>query len=338
MAINPEPPVPGLINYDYRHGADFLPPAHLIKRGPTRGVDPSMVPEIQVDTTYDEDEILANQPVPRVLPVFLGLRTALANRRIERANNRLQDVSKLHRVARHVGHSILAGRSYMDAQTAGQPNLNRPSTRKELHTARKLDKISTRRRRAGSRVYATSRSSIAPVSASRAERKNARRNAREHDSTKANISKYDDRFRSVIRNPAKKADRVTARRDRAVAKREALDYAAERRAAKIRQMRDELTGSARALGQEIAEQHQDSLDLTKEQAERLRINAVRSGRLAVQGTVALTKFYKEVGQNAGNLYWQGGKYVARQTAKHTSRASAKVKSKVRSRKSERNDR
>lgn len=346
MAINPEPPVLGLINYDYRRGADFVPPAHLIKRGPSRGVDPSMVPEIQVDTTYDENEILANQPTPRVLPVFIGLRTALATRSIERANNRLQDLSRLHRVSRHIGHSILAGRSYMDAETAGQPNLNRPSSREELRTARKLDKISTRRRRAGSRIYATSLSSTPPVSASWAESREAHKNAREHDKTRANVDKYNDRFRAVIRNPAEKAASITARRNRAVAKREALDQAfarrdirRQRRVEKIRQMRNDVKGSAHALSEEIIERHYESWDMTREQAERLAKASARAGKLVLDETVATTQtavkggkytteFYAEVARGAADIYWRAAKYATRQSARGAHGAVTKTKSTI----------
>lgn len=234
MPINPRAPVSGPIDFDSRHGDDFVPPPHLIKQTPLLEADPDLIPDNPVDTSYNRHDILATEPLPKVRPILLGVRKAFADRAIKRSNERLETLARKQQVLRYVGEALLTNRLYTEAEVDGQPNLNRPSTKEEQRAAEKLDKIATKRRRVGAHAHAMSHNLAPPVSATRAEAKHVRRSTKKHSRAQARLDNLESQFRKTVEQPSRQASRVIARRNRAVAKREAIDQAAERRSGKIR--------------------------------------------------------------------------------------------------------
>ncbi|HET7060354.1 MAG TPA: hypothetical protein VFH99_03515 [Candidatus Saccharimonadales bacterium] len=323
MAINPRPPRLGPVDFNHRHGSDFVAPPHLIKRqAPGVGVDPSMLPDADIDISYDPAEILAAEPIPQVRPIFLGLRKVLADRRIERSNDRLQDLARKHNVLRYAGRAILSGNSYAHAEINGEPNRNRPSTQEEVRAVEKLGKIHTKRRRAGTRVHGTSHNMTPPVHATWSESKEANKNRARHLDAQNRVNRHNEEFRAVVRRPSEEATRIIASRARAVAMREAINQANERRTEKIRQVRESVDGSARALGDEIIDRHYESWDMTKEQAKRVKAAAKTIGPLAVRNARA-----------AGSAVHETG----RKTRKHLNSTFSKASSRMRSKKNKRDD-
>lgn len=238
MAISPRPPVLGPINNtNYRHGDDYVPPAHMIKReqpieikkpDPDNNI-PNMLPGDPIETTYDRDKIIASQPVPKVRPVLLGLRKAITARRLERANAKIEELAHRQLVLRHVGRSTLTGNTHSDKKIAGQPNIYRPSLPVELRAARKLNKITGKKRWYEGISHGASHNIVPPVPASRNESKHAEKSSELYAKTRNKIDKLDARFGKVIAQPSKKAAEVAARRNRLIIKQEAIDRAIQQR-------------------------------------------------------------------------------------------------------------
>ncbi len=278
-----------------------------------------------------------------------GLRRALTPRgRAHRARQRARQSAHRQAVVSHVADRITNPRQTDDPNEktawvgthkpedeSGQPNILRPATRSEIAADRRIERKILKERRARNKSQWLESSYGSQLDArsghrfSRPERKHMRYTAKQ-------IKKL-DRKAEVS---STKRDLITKTGNTPRYYLEAKKYDVVRTAdrLKVPQAYESVVDSAYALGDEILDRHYEALDLTKEQMERLRnTTAFRCGHLAVKGTVALTKFYKEAGQNAGKLYLRGGKHVAKKTAKHASQTTAKVKSRVRSKKSEHSD-
>lgn len=138
----------------------YSDPSKQVK--PTQLVDPvdtpvpdRMLPDAKpIDATINRAEILDTEEIPELVPVFLGVRKWLAERRITKSQAEINKLADDHAVIRYVGESIIKGKGYLrhEVEDPENPNkkinnIDRPTTPSQLKATRKLERIAEKRRR-----------------------------------------------------------------------------------------------------------------------------------------------------------------------------------------------
>jgi hypothetical protein len=224
---------------------------------------PETEPDIAIDTHFDRDALIASTPISEAVPVLLGLRAFIAERRIQRAQSQIERLAATQRVVGFVGRAIIKdstitprlARAYdIDSALVGKGYMHpdnplRPTTLREQRAARKLDKITTKRRvnqglhgHLGSSfpdiVDSERTSSLLYDQTDRdrsvEERLHLGKKARHYRILERKISRQDEKFAKVISSPSTRAQRHRERRDKLVVKQATYDNARSAREAKKR--------------------------------------------------------------------------------------------------------
>lgn len=130
-----------------------------IETSPPTPLRPELFPTETIDTSYNPAEIINNTPLPRVAPILLGARLAIANFQAERAQTKLERLAEDEKIIRFAGKVIvqggiqenitdvngtrgsLKGKGYMHPD-----NPLRPTTQSQLSQTRKLERLTDKRR------------------------------------------------------------------------------------------------------------------------------------------------------------------------------------------------
>jgi hypothetical protein len=241
-------------------------------------LDPALAPNTDIDTTFDWDAIVMGQPIPEVVPALLGLQAIVAERRIARAQAKIERLEKEEDVRQFVGRSILLGKGYM------KPNEPlRPTTSRERRAAKKLE-----RKMVGKKSRHQSANNIsdpylkenpnpniqifvrdfeqASKQLSRPESRNNNRNARHYRRLTRQIGRRDEDFADVVTQPHRQAQKLIKRRDKLVAKTSALDTAKLIRDQKRRERREAIKESFDVAKEKIATGSRKAVIATRSKA------------------------------------------------------------------------
>ncbi len=189
----------------------------------------SMLPgELPFDTTLDREGVISTGDVPEIIPAFLGVRKIVAERRIARAQAKIESPS----VMGHVAESILKGKGY-----GSLDNPLRPILLRDRIAANRLERITHRRR--GKSMRSTNISNTyphinrstgqpRPPKLNGGEDRNLHSNERTHKRLGSGAESLDDKFKRVAFkriNDAtpEKTQKLMAKRTKAVLKGEAID-------------------------------------------------------------------------------------------------------------------
>lgn len=202
------------------YGNQYNPPVHLLRAEKTEGI-PGLIPDAYTtDITLDRDEILRDADIHEIVPVFLGLRQIIVERRIDRAQSKIEALEGEHDVLRNVGEAIIKGKGYMD-----ESNPLRPVTTVEKIAANRLERIDHKRRlhqtRASHLANPTHNARPNRIDAgtavlSRSESKSVARNRRVFDRLSPKTRGLDSKFTRVIASPASKIYRHIEKRNKLV--------------------------------------------------------------------------------------------------------------------------
>jgi hypothetical protein len=203
-------------------------------------ISPETIPDTDdIDTTFDRDALITSRPIPEVVPILLGLRARLTERRITRAQTKVEKLAEQEPVIRFVGKSLIQGKGYQ------RPDESlRPSTFGERRAAKKLDKIMSNKRRRqrfanniSDRYLVVKHGSQGDIprepdfeqagtSLSWLEERNNRKNARTSRRLNRQINRRDRRFAArIVTKPHRKAERLIKRRNKLVIKHAAIEKA-----------------------------------------------------------------------------------------------------------------
>jgi hypothetical protein len=239
MAINPRPPEPGPISFNYRYGPDFQKPSHIPEPDPSiRFADPSLFPGgAPIDTTFDRAAILRSATIPEIMPVMLGLRRYLNERRISKVEDEVVDLEKRRQVIHHVGKSILQHTSYHKTSDS-----LRPGTSAEKAAASRISKIvATKREVVGSahglstpiragkdehgvNLYPDNLLTL-PKNASLGTKVSTARRRSSHNNHIHEAHHLDHKFRTEMELPTLRSGALRADHERLIAKSQAIDEA-----------------------------------------------------------------------------------------------------------------
>jgi hypothetical protein len=226
---------------DHRYGVKNRRPNWLNQR-PETTLNPETPVHLMndIDTSYDRATILSNASIPEVVPVMLGLRSLIAERRIARTQEKIEVLAERDKVIRYVGESIMKRVGYYKVKP--EPGVNpalRPVTWQDRRAALRLEKITGKRRNHQVEAVHLSDSypgienhgsrnplhAYTPGTRSKRELWNVGKNHKHHHHAQEKIKRLDKRFMKVVGQPSKKIDRLAKKRDKLIVKSKAIEDA-----------------------------------------------------------------------------------------------------------------
>lgn len=278
-------------------------PAWVKQNGPIPIEVPAglIPPEIDPDNLRMADEIVAGGELPRVRPIFLGLRSRLNARRLEHSHNLIDRQARSNAVLRFAGESIYRG---VQGQNFSHPTQDlRPDTSRDRRAVRHLDRIMNARDLRQSFASKTAMPYMYDQVGEREgghsprlrepnfERPGVRRAPNEirHDNGNAvhyrrlrgQINRRDSYFHLVVNAPYNAAQRQIARRERLILRSAAIEAAMEDYEPVLRRVGGRLRSAGNSGRERLAAG-----------ARRVRF----AGNLAVHGAATGGRFAVEVGR------------------------------------------
>jgi hypothetical protein len=219
--------------------------------------NPESMPDRPIDTTFDRDALIASAPISEAVPVLLGLRTFINERRIARAQRQVERLATTQRVVGLVGRSIIKDstitptlarvygldRSLVNKGYMHEDNPLRPTSLQEHRLVKRLSKVTGKRRvnqnmsghlAASYPDVVGSEQTLSPLfnqtgkKLSIGERRHLGKNARHHRVLQRKMARQDKRFAKTVSLPARKAQKHAERRDKLVIKQAAVERAKSR--------------------------------------------------------------------------------------------------------------
>lgn len=229
-------------------------------------VPEGMLPDAEpIDTTIDRIELLKEKEIPELVPVFLGVRKWIAERRIKKSQAEINKLAGDYLVIRYVGESIIKGKGYLrhEVEDPENPkekitNIDRPITPSQLKAARKLERIAEKRRR--NQVEASHLAASYPVVGgvgwrgenvvpfpfqSQKEMANVRRNLNTFDHLKHKTHKLDDKFSAIVHGPARRSAILRGRIVKNIGTSQAIEDARVYRREQLSEARSKVRGIAK---------------------------------------------------------------------------------------------
>ncbi len=234
--MSTERPYESPVKFSDRYGNVLNPPSHLLP--PAETPLPNYLEESRenIDTSFDRKDVIDNNEIPSVIPALAGLRLAIANRRINSRQSRIERLSGRHGVLRHVGRSAVTGENYLDPEHPLRPN-NMPQriatywidtmlTHKQK-ADRKAGKLGMAypdivgSRQTGKLFY--DQYDPRTKRLSWGERRNLGKAARRHRRSLRAANRYDRAVEFIAGHPSNKVSSLKEKRDKLVVKAEALE-------------------------------------------------------------------------------------------------------------------
>jgi hypothetical protein len=181
---------------------------------------PDLFPADEIDPTFDRDALIASQPIPEVSPVFTGVRRYIAELRLNRAQNKIEQLAEDEQVLRFVGKSTLKWNGFRAIE---EPN--RPKTLKQNTAAQLLNATYTRARlrRARTNNIARNYNHVDQANSRLRERMTDRKMDRFEVRLHRQASRRHKLFKHIIARPGRKANKLIKRRDKLALKAHALE-------------------------------------------------------------------------------------------------------------------